>query len=279
MVGFSVATWNINSVRLRLSMVLDYLKEHQPDILCLQEIKCINDSFPRKAFMEAGYPYLAINGQKSYNGVAIISRLPLLQVYQQQFCQIVDSRHIAASFRVGTQNILLHNFYVPAGGEDPDLENNPKFRHKIDFLYEMKEFLHNIRVQQKDFKNFSTILLGDLNIAPFPDDVWSHKHMQNIISHTKLERELLIHVMEHGEWVDIMRQMWPQPEKLYSWWSYRAKDYKKSNKGRRLDHIWTSKDLQEQVKDIHIHHEARGFERPSDHVPIKAFFMAKGTVS
>src|SRR5690606_19340631 len=129
----SIATWNINSVRLRLPLVERLLLERSPDILCLQETKCPDDLFPFEAFHALGYGHVAVHGQKGYHGVATVSKRPIEVVERRRFCGIEDSRHISTRFRAGPKTILLHNFYVPAGGDEPDPEINPKFRHKLDF--------------------------------------------------------------------------------------------------------------------------------------------------
>ena len=262
----SIATWNINSVRLRLPLVLGFLRDSQPDILCLQEIKCPEEFFPYQAFHDAGYPHVIISGQKGYHGVATISRLPLELVERRDFCTKGDCRHVSTRFMAGGLSVLLHNFYVPAGGDEPDPEVNPKFRHKLDFIEEMRRF-----AAEHDDKTAS-ILVGDLNIAPLENDVWSHKQLLKIVSHTPVETEGLESMRIGGGWVDLMRQAIPEPEKIYTWWSYRSADWVTANKGRRLDHIWGSANLAEKLRGIEVLREARGWERPSDHVPVIATF-------
>ncbi len=261
-----LATWNINSVRLRMPIVLDFLEKRQPDILCLQETKCPNELFPFEPLRDAGYSHIEINGQKGYHGVATISKLPLTAIERRDFCGVGDTRHISTRFDAGGKAIRVHNFYVPAGGDEPDRAVNPKFGHKLDFLDEMKE----IHAQAET--GVSSILVGDLNIAPLENDVWSHKQLLKIVSHTPVETEGLLEVMEKGEWADLMRQAIPEPQKIYTWWSYRAKDWSAADKGRRLDHIWSSRDLTQHLNNIEILREARGWEKPSDHVPVIAEF-------
>ena len=127
-------------------------------------------------------------------------------------------------------------------------------------------------LQSQPELGISSILVGDLNIAPLEHDVWSHKPMLKIVSHTPVETDGLKAVIEEGNWLDLMRQCTPEPEKLYTWWSYRSADWAAANKGRRLDHIWSSPDLGPHLESIAIHKEARGWEKPSDHVPIVAQF-------
>jgi exodeoxyribonuclease-3 len=263
----TLATWNINSVRLRMPIVEKFLDKFQPDILCLQEIKCQNEQFPAAPFIERGYSHQAVHGQKGYHGVATLSRLPLGNAERRDYCMVGDSRHIAVEFQAGGKMIRLHNFYVPAGGDEPDRNLNPKFGHKLDFIEEMK-LLHAMADG-----TVSSILVGDLNIAPLESDVWSHKQLLNVVSHTPVETEGLKEVIARGEWLDLMRQFTPAPEKLYTWWSYRASDWSISDRGRRLDHIWSSIDLGHNLSSIEILREARGWEKPSDHVPVIARFQ------
>lgn len=257
-----IATWNINSVRLRLPLVLRFLEEHQPDVLCLQETKCPNDQFPTAAFRKIGYDHVAIHGQKGYHGVATISRRPMSVLETRTFCGIEDCRHLATSVELGGRRIHLHNFYVPAGGDEPDPEVNPKFRHKLDFVKEMHDVLPST------IADTGSILVGDLNIAPLEADVWSHKQMLKVVSHTPVETEGLEGMRKAGGWVDLMRQHVPPEEKLFTWWSYRSKDWEASNRGRRLDHVWSSPDLSPVLTNMSVLKEARGWERPSDHVPV-----------
>jgi exodeoxyribonuclease-3 len=262
----TIATWNINSVRLRLPIVERFLAEYAPDILCLQETKCPDGSFPLAAFKRFGYRHVAIHGQKGYHGVATIAKRPIIVVEKRQFCGIPDSRHLATRFMAGSYDILLHNFYVPAGGDEPDPEINPKFRHKLDFVEEMRA----VRAEWSEATG--SILVGDLNIAPLEHDVWSHKQLLNVVSHTPVETESFEAMRKAGDWVDLMRQVVPADQKLYTWWSYRARDWSLSDRGRRLDHIWSSPNVSGRLLGIDVLREARGWERPSDHVPVIARF-------
>ena len=264
-----ITTWNINSVRLRINLVAKFLKSARPDVLCLQETKCPDDAFPLKRFTRLGYEYSAINGQKGYHGVAVISRLPFESFKFDNFCGKVDCRHMSVVLgeRAGLSDPLtLHNFYVPAGGDEPDPEINVKFRHKLDFLDEMREH-QGLRPQSAQ----RAILVGDLNVAPLEHDVWSHKQMVKVVSHTPIECEKLTAIRTAGNWIDTMRVHTPEPEKLYTWWSYRAMDnWKIADRGRRLDHVWTSDALTDRISNIQIAKNYRGAERPSDHVPVTA---------
>jgi exodeoxyribonuclease-3 len=267
-VRLRLATWNINSVRLRIGLVARFLKAEAPDILCLQETKCRDSEFPFAPFHKAGYPHVAINGQKGYHGVAIASKLPLAQISQRAFCGNGDARHISVTLTpegATSAAIILHNFYVPAGGDEPDPEINPKFAHKLAFLDEMAAWLRTDGVLGSP-----AILAGDLNVAPLETDVWNHKALLTVVSHTPVEIEKLGAVHAVGGWVDALRHFIPPEERLYTWWSYRARDWKKSDRGRRLDHIWVSQSLKPNLKAARVLRESRDWEKPSDHVPVIA---------
>ena len=263
MVDVSISTWNINSVRLRIDLVTHFLETHKPDILCLQETKCMNGQFPHGPFRKLGYEHHVINGQKGYHGVAILSRFPLEEEEPLIFCGKPDARHAAALIKTPKGSLRIHNFYVPAGGDLPDVEANEKFAHKLGFLEEMRDWS-----RQEKSSGIPTVLVGDLNVAPLEHDVWSHKQMLKIVSHTPMETERMLAAISEGGWVDAMRHLIPEPEKLYTWWSYRAADWAASDRGRRLDHVWITPDLVPHLDAMTILREARGWERPSDHVPV-----------
>ena len=260
----TVTSWNINSVRLRIGMVTDFLATHAPDVLCLQETKTPDEQFPAKAFEKAGYVHQAFIGQKGYNGVAILSRFPLLGREVMAFCERQDARHISAVLGPeagAAAGIVLHDFYVPAGGDVPDRALNPKFGHKLDFLAELRAW-GGRRVAGP------AILVGDLNVAPLEHDVWSHRQLLDVVSHTPVETEGLETLRGEAGWIDTARLLVPEPEKIYTWWSYRSPDWAAANKGRRLDHAWVSPDLAGTVRDVTVARHARGWERPSDHAPV-----------
>ncbi len=264
----TVATWNINSVRLRIDAVAKFVKAARPDVLCLQETKCPDDRFPVKRFKRLGYEHVALNGQKGYHGVVVLSRLPFDSVETQSFCGKVDCRHVSAVLgeRAGLRDpVTLHNFYVPAGGDIPDPDVNPKFAHKLAFLDEMRA---SARLQCNGASRM--ILVGDLNVAPLEHDVWSHKQMLRVVSHTPIECEKLGAAQRNGSWIDAMRLRVPEPAKLYTWWSYRSPDWEAADKGRRLDHIWVAPALADRLADMRVFKHLRGWLRPSDHVPVTA---------
>jgi exodeoxyribonuclease-3 len=264
-VPLKLATWNINSVRLRLPLVARFIDECHPDIICLQETKCRDAEFPASDIRKLGYEHIAINGQKGYHGVAILSRIPFAAVDRREFCAKGDSRHISVTFDLGdaAKAFDLHNFYVPAGGDEPDPEINPKFAHKLAFLDEMAEWMSGTGLAAQ-----RAVLVGDLNIAPLETDVWNHKALLSVVSHTPIEVEKLGQVQQAGPWIDAMRARVPAAEKLYTWWSYRSPDWAAANKGRRLDHIWLSQGMGPALGTLDVFRAARGWERPSDHVPV-----------
>ncbi|MCV2867200.1 exodeoxyribonuclease III [Defluviimonas sp. WL0002] len=258
---FTLATWNINSVRLREGLVAKLLSEELPDVLCLQECKSPVDKIPTEAFGALGYTHMVARGQKGYNGVAILSKLPLKEVAAFDFADLGHARHVAAQLENG---VTIHNFYVPAGGDIPDRAANEKFGQKLDYVAAMRDWAHRDRPEK-------SILVGDLNIAPREDDVWNHKQLLKIVSHTPVETALLNEAIDAGKWVDVTRQDIPEGL-LYSWWSYRSPDWDAADKGRRLDHVWATPDISNAAHGSRVLRAARGWEQPSDHAPVFASF-------
>jgi len=260
----TLVTWNINSVRLRMPLVERLVAEFDPDVICFQETKCRNGDFPEKPLRKMGYEHLAINGQAGYHGVAIASRIPFAETYTRGFCDKGDARHVAAVFGQGTRAATLHNFYVPAGGDVPDRARNEKFGHKLDFLTEMRDWFADPGSGHPD----RMVMVGDLNIAPLETDVWSHKQLLKVVSHTPIEVEHLDAIQASVGWQDAVRHHIPPEEKLYTWWSYRARDWRAADKGRRLDHVWLSPALKDTCSEARVIKDARGWEKASDHAPI-----------
>ncbi len=254
-----IVTWNINSVRLRAPIVVKLMQEESPDIICLQETKTLDEFFPRETFEEQGYKHIHINGMKGYNGVCVLSKHKFDSADIHVRVKKDDCRHISVSVK----GFDLHNLYIPAGGDEPDREVNEKFGHKLDFIKEMTAFF------KKNYTaNDNVVVLGDFNIAPREHDVWSSKQLQKVVSHTPIEIEKLTGMYDTIDWQDAIRHFVPDEEKCYSWWSYRNRDWKKSNRGRRLDHIWVTKPLSQKLKSYKILNEYRDLEKPSDHVPV-----------
>ena len=258
---FLLATWNINSVRLREDLVARLMREETPDVLCLQECKSPVDKIPMDQFRALGYAHFVGRGQKGYNGVGIFSKLPIREVGAADYAALGHARHIAGQLENG---VTIHNFYVPAGGDKPDRAVNEKFGQKLDYLTEMRDAFHADRPSK-------SILVGDLNIAPRDDDVWDHKKLLKIVSHTPVEVEHLGQVQDAGKWVDVTRTDIPDGP-LFSWWSYRSPDWDAADKGRRLDHIWATPDIANAAHGSRILRPVRGWEQPSDHAPVFATF-------
>ena len=253
-------TWNINSVRLRIDLVRRLLAEQQPDVLCLQETKTPDDLFPRGEFAELGFRHMLVHGMKGYNGVAILSRLPFGAVTTRAWCARADCRHVVAELPGGVE---LHNIYVPAGGDVPDPEANPKFAHKLQFLDEVTAWFGAERRAGRPM-----IAVGDFNIAPLEADVWSHKQLLTVVSHTPVEVERLAALQKAGGFVDAVRHFVPSDQRLYTWWSYRNRDWAASDRGRRLDHIWVTPPLVGALAAAKVHRDSRSWDKASDHVPV-----------
>lgn len=259
-----IVTWNINSIRLRLASLAKLTEDISPDIICLQETKVRDSEFPHEYVSNLGYQYIEICGEKSYNGVAILSRFKLENINFLKLVKQEPCRHIAVDL---PGNITLHNFYVPAGGDIPDPHLNPFFAYKLAFLDHMAELFNHT-----DYLNKKIIMVGDLNVAPLEQDVWSHKQLLKVVSHTPIEIEKLSILQKTLNWQDANRHFVPHNEKLYSWWSYRNRDWRKSDRGRRLDHIWLTPPLLNNLKKAYIIKDARDWNLPSDHVPVIAEF-------
>jgi len=256
-----IASWNINSVRFRLGIVEDFLRQEQPDILCLQETKVENGSYPAAAFHALGYDHVILNGQRMHHGVAIVSKLPLIEEERHDWQSNGEARHLGVRLPNG---VRLENVYVPAGGDIPNRDLNPKFGQKLDFIERMTGWSEGLRVP--------TIIVGDFNIAPLECDVWSHKQLLDVVSHTPIEVEALGRLQASHDWTDLGRRFVPAPQRCFTWWSYRAKDWAASDRGRRLDHMWCSPELTAHATGHHVHEPCRSWLKPSDHVPLVTEF-------
>jgi len=256
-----IATWNVNSVRHRINLVTRFLRDEQPDVLCLQETKVENGLFPAEPFHKLGYVHQAIHGQKAYHGVAVVARAPFRETGVQDFCRQGHARHMGVTLANGVE---LHNFYVPAGGDIPDPRRNEKFDHKLHFLRAMEKFFAARTARKSD----PMLLVGDLNVAPLENDVWSHRQLLDVVSHTPMETQLLGEARAAFDWTCSTRHFVPETEKVYSWWSYRAADWEASDRGRRLDHVWLSPGLKGALSSQKIVRKMRGWQKASDHVPV-----------
>jgi exodeoxyribonuclease-3 len=257
-----IATWNINSLRLRQGLLQKLVDALDPDVLCLQETKVPDDLFPHNAPEALGFGHVAFRGLKGYNGVAVLSRIPMVRDDDApDWCLRGDCRHLGVTLALPSGPLAVHDFYVPAGGDIPDREQNPKFGHKLDFVDEATAWF----AARSGFRR--TVVVGDLNIAPLEHDVWSHKQLLTVVSHTPPETERLTAWMATG-FVDAVRHFVPADQKLYTWWSYRNRDWRLSDRGRRLDHVWVSPDLAGGLSRYEILKDARDWAQTSDHVPV-----------
>ncbi|HEY0114345.1 MAG TPA: exodeoxyribonuclease III [Allosphingosinicella sp.] len=259
--NLKIASWNINSVRARAEIVERFLREEAPDVLCLQETKVCDDDFPEELFRRLGYHHLVKCGQRMHHGVATISKVPIREELRHDWQANGEARHVGVRLECG---VRLENVYVPAGGDIPDREQNPKFGQKLDFIERMTRW--------SEACGCPTILVGDLNIAPLECDVWSHKQLLAVVSHTPVEVAALTKLQESNNWVDLGRHFYPAPQRLHTWWSYRSPDWTKNDRGRRLDHMWATGDVAAQAVSHRVYEPCRAWVRPSDHVPLMTEF-------
>ena len=257
-----IASWNINSVRFRMDIVTRFLAEAAPDILCLQETKVVDEDFPHAPLRALGYDHIVIHGQRMHHGVAILSKVPLVEDDRFDWQANGEARHVGVRLPNG---LRLENVYVPAGGDVPDRAANPKFGQKLDFVERMTRWSEGL-------KGIPTLLVGDFNIAPLESDVWSHKQLLDVVSHTPIEVEALGRLQAANDWVDLGRRFVPPPQRLYTWWSYRAKDWAASDRGRRLDHMWASADVAATATGHRVFEDCRSWLKPSDHIPLMTEF-------
>jgi len=257
-----IATWNINSLRLRMPLLSRLVADLDPDVICLQETKVPDELFPAAGPVDLGYPFVAFRGMKGYNGVAILSRLPFAPLDTvPDWCGKGDCRHVAVTLDLASGPVALHDFYVPAGGDIPDRALNVKYAHKLDFVAETTAWFAAGPPLTR------TVLVGDLNIAPLEHDVWSHKQLLDVVSHTPPETAGLTE-WQRTRFIDAMRHFVPEDQKLYTWWSYRNRDWRASDRGRRLDHVWVTPDLRDGLVSSTVHKDARDWPQGSDHVPV-----------
>jgi exodeoxyribonuclease-3 len=256
----TIVSWNVNSVRLRAPLLPHLVEALAPDVLCLQETKVADEAFPLDAFARLGFVHAALHGAKGQAGVAILARTPLLHVERPTWCGKADGRHVYARLPNGVE---VHSLYVPSGGDEPDPAANPKFAHKLRLLAEVATWF----AARKAPRN-RLVLTGDLNVAPLEADVWSHRELVGVVSHTPVEVEALDRLRRSHDWIDAVRYFVPEEERLFSWWSYRARDWEASDRGRRLDHVWVTPPLRRRLRRAVVLKEARGWDPPSDHVPV-----------
>jgi exodeoxyribonuclease-3 len=192
-----------------------------------------------------------------HHGVAILSKVELSDAGSHDWQDNGEARHIGVRLPCG---IRLENVYVPAGGDIPDRTVNPKFGQKLDFIERMTRWSEKLREP--------TLIVGDFNVAPLECDVWSHKALLNVVSHTPIEVEALSALQQAHDWIDVGRAFVPAPERCFTWWSYRSPDWTRNDRGRRLDHMWASPELRSDLVAHRVLQPCRAGQRPSDHVPL-----------
>jgi exodeoxyribonuclease-3 len=252
-----IATWNVNSIRVRLEAVLNWMNQAQPDVLCLQEIKVTNEIFPVDSFEAHGYQ-VAVSGQKTYNGVAIISKYEMTEVETEfpDYEAEGQKRFIAAT--IGGVRVV--NVYIP-NGSAPD---SPKFVYKLEFIRQLRGYLKHHH-QPREF----LVLTGDFNVAPESRDVYDAEEMEGEIGFHPEERAALAELMSWG-FEDVFRRH-HEERGLYSWWDYRAGAFRR-DMGLRIDHIWATMPLAALSVECSMDKEQRALVKPSDHIPVWAKF-------
>lgn len=254
-----IATWNVNGIRPRMEHIKRFTDEHGIDVLCMQEVKIAEDIFPHQQFEDWGFGHRAVVSQKAHHGVAIVSKQAFDVDWRQVFWEKDDKRHVAVKFG----DLAVHCFYMPAGGDKPDVEINEKFAHKLGFYKDVTAWTPT---QHK--ADEKVLYLGDFNIAPGENDVWNHKKLVKSVGHSPTEVEHWNALKDTIGFVDLPRRNMNDTEALYTWWGYRypqayAKDY-----GWRLDHAFATQPLADAVKSVEVIRATREWEKPSDHIPI-----------
>ncbi len=251
-----IATWNVNSMNVRLPHVLEWLQSHEPDVLVLQEIKQLTEKFPTDALAEAGYASLA-SGQKTYNGVAVISKEPANDPVTD-FPDFDDPQRRVLATTIGDTRVI--DLYVPNGSE----VGSEKYAYKLQWLASLRSFLETEMAAHEN-----VVVLGDFNIAPADADVYDPEKWGDAILCSPKERDALGALIDLGL-TDVFRKF-EQPESTFSWWDYRAAGFRR-NAGLRIDLILTSPSMTERCTASYVDKEPRAWERPSDHAPVVAEF-------
>lgn len=252
-----LATWNVNSINTRLTHLIDWISFVKPNVLCLQETKVVDEKFPRSDLEALGYS-IEIYGEKSYNGVAILSDKPLSNVVRGLHEEVGpgSKRIIAGSYG----EIRIIDVYIPNGGE----VGSDKYTYKLEWLASLKNYMATERSSHENL-----VLCGDFNIAPDDRDVFDPNEVKGTIMCSDAERSALEAIRQTGL-EDAFRRV-HQKDGLFSWWDYRMNAFRR-NIGFRIDHIWTSPQMADKVKTIYIDREPRKLEQPSDHAPVVAEF-------
>lgn len=253
-----IYTWNVNSVRTRLEHVIQWLKETEPDVVLLQEIKVQTEAFPSLFLEDLGYN-IAVYGQKSYNGVAILSKYPLEDVKKAFPGQ--ENPDQARYLEAVTNGVRVASLYVPNGQE----VGCEKFDYKLTFMKDLEAYMHTLL----SF-NEKTVIAGDYNIAPHDADVYDPKKFKNRILASPQERQAFWRLTNQG-WVDAIQVYGTAhnipPEELYTWWDYRQGSWEQ-NRGIRIDHLLLSPQAADCLETIEVCRDIRALPRPSDHAPV-----------
>lgn len=253
---FKIATWNVNSLKVRLPHVLQWLESEKPDVLALQETKTIDENFPVEEINNAGYQVSFI-GQKTYNGVATICKSSIETIATSIPGYEDEQRRVLA---INSQGVTVLNLYIPNGSE----VDSDKYRYKLEWFSKLHPFIEQLKK-----KNDRVIILGDFNIAPEDQDVHDPEAWQGSVLVSLAERDEFEKLLSHGM-KDCFR-LFDQEEKSFSWWDYRAAAFRRG-RGLRIDHILASESLSGSCRACYIDKEPRKLERPSDHTPVVAEF-------
>ena len=253
---FRIATWNVNSLRVRLPHVLQWLDKEQPDVLALQETKTIDENFPSQEIQNAGYEVI-YNGQKTYNGVATLSKTGISESIKE-LPGFDDSQKRVLCNTIN--NVTVLNIYVPNGSE----VGSEKYLYKLDWLKHLRSFVGALLSKSKNL-----IVLGDFNIAPEDRDVHDPIEWEGKVLVSQAERDNFYHLIDLGL-VDSFR-LFEQEDDSFSWWDYRAASFRR-NRGLRIDHILASQALADNCRKCYIDRTPRQLDRPSDHTPVIAEF-------
>ncbi|MCU0587040.1 MAG: exodeoxyribonuclease III [Syntrophobacteraceae bacterium] len=255
---WKVATFNVNGVRARLPVLVDWLSSRRPDVVCLQEIKCLEESFPAEPFRELGYT-LKVRGQKSFNGVAVLSlREPEVEV---RGFEDGDADEEARLLAVRVDGVWVVNTYVPQGRDPLD----PAFQYKLGFLSRLKRWMDG-----RFLRSMPVIWTGDINVAPEPLDVFDPERLEGEVGFHPDERAALKDAMSWG-FVDLFRRLHPH-RRQFTFWDYRMRGGLSRNLGWRIDHVLVTEPLWPACLECDVDMEPRAASKPSDHTPVWASF-------
>ncbi|MBP9663121.1 MAG: exodeoxyribonuclease III [Pyrinomonadaceae bacterium] len=252
-----VATWNVNSINVRMPQLVDWLAAAAPDVLCVQETKTVDDGFPALELKAAGYDAV-FTGEKAYNGVAILSKLPISEVQMNFPDDTPEAQKRMISAKVG--GIRIVNTYVPNGSE----LGSEKFRFKLDWLMRLRKYMDAACDESTD-----VLWCGDFNVAPEAIDLWDASRYEGHLHFSKPERAAIHYVKQWGL-TDLFREENGDAQE-FSWWDYRAGSWQR-NQGLRIDHLWASASLADKCTACHVDKAPRALELPSDHAPVVAEF-------